>query len=355
MRDGARLAARLWLPEDAEADPVPAVLEYIPYRRRDFTRPRDAVIHPYVAGHGYACIRVDLARQRRLRRDLARRVSGAGTAGRMRRDRLAGRPAMVQRRGGHDRHLLGRGSTGSRSPRASPSRSRPSSACVRPTTAMPTTSTTWAAACWATNLSWASVMFAYNSLPPDPEVVGARWRDMWVRASRRQRPLARDMAAPPAARRLLAAWFHRGGLCRRAMPHHGRQRLGRRLFQRRLQASGPSRRTPPRAHRSMEPQVSPYRGSGPCHRVPAGMRALVGPVAQGLGYGRHGRPRCCAVPGCRTACRRAPATTRAPGAGWQSRSGPPGTSANAASGWARAVFSAMARWRGPTRCRSSRR
>ena len=29
------------------------------------------------------------------------------------------------------------------------------------------------------NLSWASVMFSYNSLPPEPEIVGERWRDMW--------------------------------------------------------------------------------------------------------------------------------------------------------------------------------
>ncbi|MDX1606839.1 MAG: CocE/NonD family hydrolase, partial [Candidatus Competibacterales bacterium] len=30
------------------------------------------------------------------------------------------------------------------------------------------------------NLSWASVMFAYNSLPPDPALVGDRWRDRWM-------------------------------------------------------------------------------------------------------------------------------------------------------------------------------
>src|SRR5262245_14345392 len=60
MPDGCRLAARIWLPADAEADPVPAVLEYIPYRRRDFTAQRDALMHPYVAGHGYACVRVDM-------------------------------------------------------------------------------------------------------------------------------------------------------------------------------------------------------------------------------------------------------------------------------------------------------
>ena len=60
MPDGARLAARIWLPLDAEADPVPAVLEYLPYRRRDGTSARDSVTQPYLAGHGYAAVRVDI-------------------------------------------------------------------------------------------------------------------------------------------------------------------------------------------------------------------------------------------------------------------------------------------------------
>src|SRR6056297_1248558 len=60
LSDGTRLAARIWMPEDAESAPVPAILEYIPYRRRDNTRERDDVMHPYFASHGYACVRVDL-------------------------------------------------------------------------------------------------------------------------------------------------------------------------------------------------------------------------------------------------------------------------------------------------------
>jgi putative CocE/NonD family hydrolase len=60
MPDGARLAARLWLPTDADRNPVPAVLEYIPYRKRDFMRLRDEPIHRYFAGHGYAAIRLDV-------------------------------------------------------------------------------------------------------------------------------------------------------------------------------------------------------------------------------------------------------------------------------------------------------
>jgi uncharacterized protein len=60
MSDGSRLAARIWLPEDAEHNPVPAILEYLPYRKNDFTALRDSIRHPYFAGHGYASIRVDI-------------------------------------------------------------------------------------------------------------------------------------------------------------------------------------------------------------------------------------------------------------------------------------------------------
>ena len=60
LPDGCRLAARVWLPQDAEHDPVPAILEYLPYRKRDFTATRDELTHSYFAGHGYACIRVDM-------------------------------------------------------------------------------------------------------------------------------------------------------------------------------------------------------------------------------------------------------------------------------------------------------
>ena len=67
LKDGTRLAARIWLPEDAEADPVPALLEYLPYRKRDGTHERDALTHPYLAGHGYAARARRHPRQRRIR------------------------------------------------------------------------------------------------------------------------------------------------------------------------------------------------------------------------------------------------------------------------------------------------
>ena len=60
MPDGCRLSARVWMPADAEANPVPAILEHLPYRKRDGTCQHDSYSHPYFAGHGYACIRVDM-------------------------------------------------------------------------------------------------------------------------------------------------------------------------------------------------------------------------------------------------------------------------------------------------------
>jgi putative CocE/NonD family hydrolase len=60
MADGVKIAARIWLPEDAEQNPVPAIMEYIPYRRRDGTRLLDETLHGYLASYGYACVRPDI-------------------------------------------------------------------------------------------------------------------------------------------------------------------------------------------------------------------------------------------------------------------------------------------------------
>src|ERR1700727_3062015 len=60
LSDGCKLAARIWVPQNAESAPVPAILEYIPYRKRDYMRRRDESMHPWFASHGYAAVRVDM-------------------------------------------------------------------------------------------------------------------------------------------------------------------------------------------------------------------------------------------------------------------------------------------------------
>jgi putative CocE/NonD family hydrolase len=61
LKNGRRLAARLWLPRGVESAPVPAVFEYLPYRKRDGTAQRDDSTYPIFAAAGYAGVRVDIS------------------------------------------------------------------------------------------------------------------------------------------------------------------------------------------------------------------------------------------------------------------------------------------------------
>ena len=60
LKTGIHLAYRAWMPTDAEQNPVPAILEFLPYRKNDGTIYRDEITMPATAEKGYACIRVDL-------------------------------------------------------------------------------------------------------------------------------------------------------------------------------------------------------------------------------------------------------------------------------------------------------
>ena len=60
MSDGTELSARIWMPACAHETPVPAILEYIPYRKRFGSATRDELTHGYLAGQGYVCVRVDI-------------------------------------------------------------------------------------------------------------------------------------------------------------------------------------------------------------------------------------------------------------------------------------------------------
>ena len=60
LKDGTRLAARLWIPAGAEGSPVPVVWEYLPYRKRDFERHRDTGWAEAFVPYGFAFARVDI-------------------------------------------------------------------------------------------------------------------------------------------------------------------------------------------------------------------------------------------------------------------------------------------------------
>lgn len=60
LSDGCQLSVRIWMPANATEVPVPAIVEHLPYRKRDGTVARDEATHPWFAGNGYACLRVDM-------------------------------------------------------------------------------------------------------------------------------------------------------------------------------------------------------------------------------------------------------------------------------------------------------
>ncbi len=179
MADGTRLSARIWLPEDAEQNPVPAILEYIPYRKRDSIRLRDETIHPYFAGHGYAAVRVDLR--------------GSGDSEGLLQDEYLQQELddglevirWIAEQPWCDGHvgMIGiswGGFNGLQLAALQPP-------ALKAVISVASSDDRYAddvhhmgGCLLGDNLSWASTMFAYNALPPDPELVGSHWREIWM-------------------------------------------------------------------------------------------------------------------------------------------------------------------------------
>ena len=178
LRDGTRLAARIWRPASSELAPVPAILEIIPYRWRDLTARRDSIHHPYFAGHGYAGVRVDLrgsGESEGVLTDeyLEEELSDAQDV----LSWLAEQPWCTGRCG-----MMGISWGGFNALQVAARRPPELGAivCASTTDDRYADDVHYMGGCLLSdNLSWASTMFAYNSCPPDPAVVGERWRDMW--------------------------------------------------------------------------------------------------------------------------------------------------------------------------------
>jgi hypothetical protein len=187
MSDGTRLAARMWIPEGADDTPVPAILEYIPYRKRDHKRSRDQSMHAWFAGHGYACIRVDMR--------------GSGDSDGVLLDeylqteqddgcevlRWIGSQPWCDGSVGMIGISWG-GFNGLQLAAMQPPELR-AVVSVASTDDRYADDVHYMGGCvLGDNLSWASVMFARNACPPDPEIVGPRWRDLWFERLEANRP-----------------------------------------------------------------------------------------------------------------------------------------------------------------------
>ncbi len=208
LADGCRLAARIWVPEDAERDPVPAILEYLPYRKRDGTAVRDQLTHPYFAGHGYASIRVDmrgngesdgLMWDEYLKREQDDAIEVIAW--------IAAQPWCTGKIG-----MIGISWGGFNGLQVAMRRPEPLKAVVSicSTVDRYADDIHYKGGCQlAENLGWSSTMFAYSSRPPDPALVGERWRAMWLERLENEPLLVENWLGH---QRRDAFWAH-GSLC----------------------------------------------------------------------------------------------------------------------------------------------
>jgi uncharacterized protein len=179
MPDGTRLAARVWLPVDAERHPVPAIVEYIPYRKRDGTAWRDGIMQPYIAGHGYAVLRIDLRGTGEsdglLRDEYTRQEHDDGVAALA---WIAAQPWCTGRIG-----MIGLSWGGFNALQVA-ARQPPALAAIITICASDdrySDDAHYMGGCVLTEHAvWGVAILAQAALPPDPELVGASWRATWL-------------------------------------------------------------------------------------------------------------------------------------------------------------------------------
>ena len=179
MPDGQRLAARMWIPEDAETDKVPAIFEYMPYRKRDQSRARDEAIHHYLAGHGYACFRIDT----RGSGDSDGVLRGEWQDGELADGLAAIDWATKQPWSSGTVGMIGKSWSGF-SALAMAGLAPPALKAIIPVCAgddrYHQSLHFTGGAFLAEQLWWTDTMVMFNARPPDPDIVGERWREMWM-------------------------------------------------------------------------------------------------------------------------------------------------------------------------------
>lgn len=179
MPDGCRLAARIWIPDECHSQPVPAILEYLPYRKRGGTGGRDNITFDHFARAGYVGIRVD--------------IRGNGESDGLMEDEYTARElddgkhiiAWIAEQAWCDGNvgMIGHSWGGFNGLQI---------AALQPPAlkAIITSCSTddrysddihYMGGCLNNdNTTWSQQMLAYSSRPPDPAIVGDDWRKQWL-------------------------------------------------------------------------------------------------------------------------------------------------------------------------------
>jgi uncharacterized protein len=179
LSDGCRLAARIWLPAETGSVRVPAVLEYIPYRKRDYMRRRDEGMYRWLAARGYAGVRVDMRgsgesdgiledEYLKKEQDDALEVIAWIAA----QPWCTGNVGMVGKSWGAFNSLQ----VAARRPPA-----LKAIIAVMGTDDRFAEDVHYSGGCLLNdNFWWGCIMQVFNARPPDPAVVGERWQQMWL-------------------------------------------------------------------------------------------------------------------------------------------------------------------------------
>ncbi|KQW58353.1 MULTISPECIES: CocE/NonD family hydrolase [unclassified Ensifer] len=179
LKDGTRLAARIWMPDGADAEPVPAVLEYLPYRKRGGTSLRDESTYPVFAAAGIAGVRVDI----RGSGESDGVIDGEYTPRELSDgceiiEWIAAQPWSNGKVG-----MMGISWGGFNCLQVAALKPPALKAVISIASTVDRYNDDihYKNGCHlSAQLSWAATMLAYQSRAPDPAIVGDRWKEMWL-------------------------------------------------------------------------------------------------------------------------------------------------------------------------------
>jgi putative CocE/NonD family hydrolase len=194
LSDGRKLAARIWMPNSASKTPLPAILEYLPYRKRDGTAQRDESTYPAFAEAGYVGVRVDISGTGESDGDWDDEYSPRELAdGCEVIEWIASQPWCDGKLG-----MMGISWGGFNGLQIAALKPKALKAVIAIGTTVDRYNDDihYKNGCLLySNFFWSSTMLCYASRPPDPELVGESWRDTWIQRLKSQPfPLATWLA-----------------------------------------------------------------------------------------------------------------------------------------------------------------
>jgi putative CocE/NonD family hydrolase len=179
LKDGTRLAARLWIPDAEAGTRSPVVLEYLPYRKRDVTRRINNATGEKLAEYGIAYARVD--------------IRGSGDSDGL----LIGEYTRQEQADGVEviawlaAQPWSNGSIGMRGiswggfntiqiAALAPPQLKAIMPCCFTDNQFTDDAHYYGGALSNPNYYWGVMFQSVLGAPPDPEIVGDRWRQMWM-------------------------------------------------------------------------------------------------------------------------------------------------------------------------------